>query len=43
MKKILLLGGSRYLIPVIEAARKLNCHVITCDYLPKNYAHRFSD
>ena len=43
MKKILLLGGSRYLIPVIEAARKLNCHVITCDYLPENYAHRFSD
>ena len=42
-KKLLLLGGSRYLIPVIEAAHKLNCHVITCDYLPDNYAHKISD
>ena len=43
MKKLLLLGGSRYLMPVIDVAHKLNCHVITCDYLPENYAHRFSD
>lgn len=42
-KKILLLGGSRYAIPVIEAAHKLNCKVITCDYLPGNAAHRYSD
>ena len=30
-------------MPVIDVAHKLNCHVITCDYLPENYAHRFSD
>ena len=43
MKKILLLGGSRYIIPVIEAAHKLGCYVITCDYLPNNIAHKYSD
>lgn len=43
MKKLLLLGGSRYLIPVIEAAHKLGCYVITCDYLPDNTAHKFAD
>ena len=42
-KKLLLLGGSRYLLPVIEEAHKLNCHVITCDYLPENTAHKYSD
>ena len=42
-RKLLLLGGSRYLLPVIEEARKLGCRVITCDYLPDNYAHRYSD
>lgn len=43
MKKLLLLGGSRYLVPVIKCARKLGLHVITCDYLPDNAAHRHSD
>lgn len=43
MKKILLLGGSRYLRPVIKAAHELGYYVITCDYLPDNYAHRYSD
>lgn len=43
MKKLMLLGGSRYLLPVIEAAHSLGIYVITCDYLPDNYAHRFSD
>ena len=42
-KKLMILGGSRYALPVIEAAHKLGIHVITCDYLPDNYAHRFSD
>ncbi len=42
-KKIMLLGGLRYLIPVIEAAHKLGYHVITCDYLPDNIAHKYSD
>ncbi len=43
MKKLMLLGGSRYLVPVIEAAHNLGLYVITCDYLPNNYAHNFSD
>jgi len=43
MKKLLLLGGSHYLLPVIEAARELGCHTITCDYLPDNIAHKHSD
>ena len=43
MKKLLLLGGSRYLLPVIREAKALGCHTITCDYLPENIAHRFSD
>lgn len=43
MKKLLLLGGSRYLLPVIEAAHQIGVYVITCDYLPNNYAHQFSD
>ena len=43
MKKLLLLGGSRYLLPVIEEAHKLGLYVITCDYLPDNIAHKYSD
>lgn len=43
MKKLLLLGGSRYLMPVIEIAHKLGLYVITCDYLPDNDAHKYSD
>ena len=43
MKKLMLLGGMRYLIPVIEAAHKLGAYVITCDYLPDNIAHKYSD
>lgn len=43
MKKLMILGGSRYILPVIEAAHNLGCYVITCDYLPDNFAHRYSD
>ena len=43
MKKLLLLGGSRYLLPVIREAKALGCHTITCDYLPDNFAHKYSD
>ena len=43
MKKLLLLGGTRYLIPVIEIAHKLGLYVITCDYLSSNVAHQYSD
>lgn len=42
-KKLLLLGGSRYLLPVIEAAKKLGIYTISCDYLPDNIAHKYSD
>ena len=42
-KKLLLLGGSRYLRPVIREAHALGLYVITCDYLPDNSAHRLSD
>ena len=43
MKKLLLLGGSRYLLSVIEAAHNLGIFVITCDYLPDNMAHKYAD
>ena len=43
MKKLLLLGGSRYLLPVIEEIHKLGHKAITCDYLPNNIAHKYSD
>ena len=43
MKKLMLLGGLRYLVPVIKAAKEMGHHVITCDYLPDNIAHKYSD
>lgn len=43
MKKLMILGGSRYALPVIEAAHSLGIYVITCDYLPDNIAHKYSD
>ena len=43
MKRLMILGGARYALPVIEAAHKLGAYVITCDYLPDNIAHKFSD
>ncbi len=42
-KKLMLLGGIRYILPVIEAAHKLGVYVITADYLPDNIAHKYSD
>lgn len=42
-KTLLLLGGARYALPVIDAAHELGAKVVTCDYLPRNYAHAFSD
>lgn len=42
-KKLILLGGLRYLLPVIEAAHRHGIHVITVDYLPGNIAHKYSD
>lgn len=42
-KKLMLLGGIRYLLPVIKAAHEQGYFVITADYLPDNIAHKFSD
>ena len=42
-KRLLLLGGARYIIPIIDAAKKLGIYTITCDYLPDNIAHKHSD
>lgn len=42
-KKIMLLGGIRYLLPVIKAAHEQGYYVITADYLPDNIAHKYSD
>ena len=42
-KKLMLLGGIRYLLPAIEAAHKHGIYVITVDYLPNNIAHKYSD
>lgn len=43
MKKLMLLGGLRYLLPVIEAAHRQGYYVITADYIPDNIAHKYSD
>jgi len=42
-KTLMLLGGLRYLIPVISAAHELGHRVVTCDYIPGNIAHKYSD
>ena len=42
-KKLMLLGGLRYLKPVIDAAHEQGYYVITADYLPDNIAHKWSD
>ena len=42
-KKIMFLGGIYYLKPAIDAAHALGCYVITCDNVPNNIAHQWSD
>ena len=42
-KRLMLLGGLRYLLPVIQAAHEQGYYVITADYLPDNIAHKYSD
>ena len=42
-KRIMLLGGIRYLLPVIKAAHEQGYYVITADNIPDNIAHKFSD
>lgn len=42
-KKLMVLGGSLFALPAIRAAHEQGYYVITCDYLPDNVAHRYSD
>lgn len=42
-KKLMLLGGIRYLLPVIKAAHEQGYYVITADNIPDNIAHQYSD
>lgn len=42
-KKIMLLGGIHYLLPVIKAAHEQGYYVITADNVPNNIAHKQSD
>lgn len=43
MKKLMILGGTRYTLPVIDAAKRLGIYTVTADYLPDNIAHKYSD
>ena len=43
MKKLLILGGDHFAIPVVKAAQQQGYYTITCDYLPDNVAHKVSD
>lgn len=42
-KRLLMLGGAWAQIPAIKRAKQLGYYVITCDYLPNNAGHQFSD
>jgi biotin carboxylase len=42
-KKILMLGGSDIQVSAIKKAGEMGYYVITCDYLPDNPGHKFSD
>ena len=39
----MLLGGTHYVIPLIEIAHQYGMYVITADYLPSNVAHKYAD
>ena len=43
MKRILILAGSAFQVPLIERAKQQGHYVITCDYLPENPGHKISD
>ncbi len=42
-KKLMLLGGTPYLLSAINSAHELGAYVITADYLPDNFAHKYAD
>lgn len=43
MRKILILGGAWSQVPAIIRAKELGYYTITCDYLPDNPGHSYSD
>ena len=42
-EQLILLGGIRHLLPVIDAVHKRGASVITADYLSDSYAHNHFD
>ena len=42
MKKLLILGGDHFAVPVVKAAKEQGYYVITADYQPDNIAHKYS-
>jgi len=42
-KRLLILGAAFFQLSTIEYAKNLGYYVITCDYLPNNPGHKFSD
>ncbi len=40
---MLILGGSKFQVPLIRRAKERGLHVVTCDYLPKNPGHKLAD
>lgn len=42
-KRVLMLGGSLAQVPSIKKAKEMGLYVITCDYLPDNPGHKYSD
>ena len=43
VKKLMVLGGSAFQIPLIQKAKEMGLYVITCDYLPGNPGHVLAD
>lgn len=42
-KRIMVLGGSNFQVPIITRAKEMGMYVISCDYLPDNPGHKLSD
>ena len=42
-RRILILGGSKFQVPLIRRARERGLYVITCDYLPGNPGHALAN
>lgn len=42
-KKLMVLGGSAFQVPLIQKAKEMGLYVITCDYLPDNPGHVLAD